>query len=184
MIFATIGTNEQPFDRLVAAVRGLPGVEPLLVQFGSSSEAHGRGDWRDFLSFEDMSDAVARSRVVVTHAGVGSIILALRHGKRPIVMPRRAHLNEAVDDHQVYLAQRLADAGYVTFVEDEHELAAAVAVVGRPTLVPEDAAPGPSGTLTGELREYLGLRVLPLAAPVEHAVETVALPSRARRVRA
>ncbi|MGH2745050.1 MAG: glycosyltransferase, partial [Thermoleophilaceae bacterium] len=126
MILFTVGTNEQPFDRLVRAAATLGGHERLLVQHGSSRLPHGRGDWVDFLPFDVLAARASEARVVVCHAGVGSIMLARRCGHRPIVVPRRRHLGEAVDDHQLVLARRLAQSGLVTLVEDESELGAAV----------------------------------------------------------
>ena len=66
------------------------------------------------------------ARVVVCHAGVGSMMLARRCGVRPVVMARRVHLGEAVDDHQLPLARRLHEAGAVELVDDAAQLAAAV----------------------------------------------------------
>ena len=155
MILVTIGTNEQPFDRLVRAAAAIGGDEPLLVQYGSSRVPHGRGDWIDFLPFEELSARAAEARVVVCHAGVGSIMLARRFGHRAIVVPRRHHLGEAVDDHQLPLARRLDRAGAVTLVEDETLLPAALAAdAGAPT---GDAAGRLQGAtaLSGELRARL-----------------------------
>jgi len=126
MIVVTIGTNEQPFDRLIRAARSLER-DDLFVQYGSSREAHGRGEWVEFLTFDELSEKATAARAVVCHAGVGSIMMARRCGHRPIVMARRHHLGEAVDDHQLFLARRLAKSGIVTLVEDEAELAAALA---------------------------------------------------------
>ncbi len=56
MILVTVGTNEQPFDRLVRWAAALEGDEPLLVQHGSSTVPHGRGEWIDFLPFEELSE--------------------------------------------------------------------------------------------------------------------------------
>ena len=126
MIVATLGTNEQTFDRLVRAIARLEGDEPMLVQYGSSQEPHGRGEWIDFLSFDELAAHMRAARVVICHAGVGSIMLARRCGKRPIVVPRRLHLGEAVDDHQLAVARRLHAAGFVTLIEDERDLSAAV----------------------------------------------------------
>ena len=154
MIVVTIGTNEQPFDRLIRAARALESDE-LLVQYGSSREAHGRGEWVEFLSFDELAGKARAARAVVCHAGVGSIMLARRCGHTPIVMPRRHHLGEAVDDHQLFLAKRLAKSGIVTLVEDEQELAAALAA-------PTGAAAERAGTISGagalsaDLRTLLG----------------------------
>jgi UDP-N-acetylglucosamine transferase subunit ALG13 len=154
MIVVTIGTNEQPFDRLIRAARALESDE-LLVQYGSSREAHGRGEWVEFLSFDELAGRARAARAVVCHAGVGSIMLARRCGHTPIVMPRRHHLGEAVDDHQVFLAKRLAKSGIVTLVEDEHELAAALAA--PPSAAAERAGTiSGAGALTADLRTLLG----------------------------
>ena len=163
MIVVTIGTNEQPFDRLIRAARSLER-DDLLVQYGSSREAHGRGEWVEFLTFDELSAKASAAQAVVCHAGVGSIMMARRCGHRPIVMARRHHLGEAVDDHQVMLGERLARAGIVTLVDDEVELAAALtAEIGT-----EIATAAPlSGTaaLSASVRSVLeGLGAARLAA--------------------
>jgi UDP-N-acetylglucosamine transferase subunit ALG13 len=167
MIVVTVGTNEQPFDRLVRAAAGIGGSEPLLVQHGASQVPHGRGEWVDFLPFDELEQRVADARALVCHAGVGSIMLARRCGKRPIVMPRRHHLQEAVDDHQMPLARRLAEAGLVTLVEDEEQLHAALGAVAPPATAVRrvDGA----DALSADLRAALtGLGAAPLRtrAPV------------------
>jgi UDP-N-acetylglucosamine transferase subunit ALG13 len=162
VIFVSTGTNEAPFDRLTRAALQLPDA-PLLVQYGSSSVTTGPGTWRDFLSFEEMESAMRAAEHVVVHAGVGSILLALRCGRRPFVVPRRAGV-EAVDDHQVGLARRLERAELVTLVDDPADLLAAIA---RPVAV-SGTAPGPgTARLSEELREFL---VECAAAPARRGV--------------
>jgi UDP-N-acetylglucosamine transferase subunit ALG13 len=155
MILVTIGTNEQPFDRLIRAAAGLAGDERLLVQHGSSHEAHGRGEWVDFIPFEALSDHMREARVVICHAGVGSIMLARRCGKRPIVVPRRLHLGEAVDDHQLPIARRLHANGIVTLVEDVELLPEAIRTAeDRAVTSPGEEESG-ARWLAGDLRRYL-----------------------------
>jgi UDP-N-acetylglucosamine transferase subunit ALG13 len=72
--------------------------------------------------FEQLGELVGRARVVVAHAGVGSILLCASKGHVPIVVPRLARFDEAVDDHQVFLARRLAALGAVVWAEDLSEL--------------------------------------------------------------
>jgi len=108
MILVTVGTHEQPFDRLMNAVVALGDSEPMLVQYGTCTITNGPGEWVDFLPFDELEARTRGARVLVCHAGVGSIMLARRCGLKPVVMPRRHHLGEAVDDHQLPLAQRLA----------------------------------------------------------------------------
>jgi UDP-N-acetylglucosamine transferase subunit ALG13 len=128
----------------VRAAAGLDGDEPLLVQYGTSELPHGRGEWVDFLSFDELAERAAAARAFVCHAGVGSIVLARRCGHRPIVVPRRPDLGEHVDGHQLSLARRLAAGGMVTLVEDEQALADAVRSVSD-----EPAASSGAVTLRG-----------------------------------
>ena len=107
------------------------------------------------LPYDELAETMRAARVVVCHAGVGSILTALTNGKRPVTVPRLARLGEAVDDHQLPFARRLAEAGLVTLVEDPAELASAVAA-------PAAAAPPALGVnalaldLRATLRDLLG----------------------------
>ena len=164
MILVTVGTNEQPFDRLVRWAAALEGDEPLLVQHGSSTVPHGRGEWIDFLPFEELSERAKSARAVVCHAGVGSIMLARRCGHRPIVVARRGGLGEAVDDHQLTLALRLSQAGLVTLVDNEPALRMALgAPVGAADGVPARRVRG-ADTLSADVRDVLeGLGAAPVS---------------------
>lgn len=127
MILVTVGTNEARFDRLLSAVAELRVDEELLVQHGHSFPIeHPWAKSVDFLPFEAMAAAIARARVVITHAGVGSVMVSLANGKRPVVVPRRKLYAEAVDDHQLQLGRRFAQAGLVTLVEHPGDLAQAL----------------------------------------------------------
>jgi UDP-N-acetylglucosamine transferase subunit ALG13 len=152
MILVTVGTNEQPFDRLVEAAAELDAAEGLYVQYGSSTVAHGPGTWVDFVTFEELAQRMRDARVVVCHAGVGSIMLAHRSGIRPIVVPRLLRLGEAVDDHQRPLARRLHERGIVTLVEDTSRLGEAIADarLAVPWHTDVAAMPG-AGVLAAEL---------------------------------
>jgi beta-1,4-N-acetylglucosaminyltransferase len=150
VIFATLGTQEFQFDRLLRALDALPRDEELVVQCGRASFRPARADWHDHLSFEEFLDYVRRARVVVCHAGVGSVLTALEQGRRPVVVPRLRQFGEAVDDHQVPFARRLAGTGAVLLVEDLDELPAALAAEEPPA-----AARGGASGLALDLKAYL-----------------------------
>lgn len=155
MILVVVGSSTIPFDRLIRAVDALPGEEEVVVQRGASRLVPERGTSVDFMPFDAIVDNVRRARAVVTHAGVGTILVSLMEGRRPIVMPRLKRYSEAVDDHQLELGRRLAEEGLVTLIEDASELAAAVAdAVGGPP-----RALGGDGRLAGELRARIRARV-------------------------
>jgi beta-1,4-N-acetylglucosaminyltransferase len=121
-VLVTVGTNEAPFDRLLEAVSGLDVGERVIVQRGASAVKPEGAECVDFLPFDEL-DALTRSvRVVVCHAGIGSVAVALANGRRPIVVPRLHRHGEAVDDHQVHFARRLGAAGLATVVDDLEQL--------------------------------------------------------------
>ena len=151
MIFVSVGTNEARFDRLLRAVDGLGAGEELVVQHGPSPVRPAGATCVDYLSFEQMTEHLARARVAVLHAGVGSVLAALASGTRPVVVPRLQRHGEAVDDHQVGFGRRLHEEGLVVFVEDPGQLpGAVVAHEGR-----FEGEVGVEGRLVEELRELI-----------------------------
>jgi UDP-N-acetylglucosamine transferase subunit ALG13 len=155
VILVTVGTNETPFDRLLRAAGTLVDLDELVVQYGSSDLRLDGARCVDFLPFDQLTELVASARVVVTHAGAGSVLVCLAVGKRPVVMPRLHAFGEAVDDHQLIFARQLAGAGLLTVVDDGAELEEAVreANGGERALRGADAL---AADLSSYLRESLG----------------------------
>ena len=54
---------------------------------------------------------------------MGSIISALQAGKQIVIMPRRTHLREHRNDHQVATVQKMADRSGVHVAADETQIA-------------------------------------------------------------
>jgi len=127
VILVTLGTLHFPFDRLLHALEDLPDDEELIVQCRVPGPLPAWAQSVPDLPFDELAETMRAARVVVCHAGVGSILTALANGKRPVTVPRLARFGEAVDDHQLPFARRLAEAGLITLVEDPAELAGAVA---------------------------------------------------------
>lgn len=124
----TVGTSRQfAFDRLVGSSELIDRPGAIVVQRGNSTVEPRRASVLvDFMSFDELDDEMAAADAVVTHAGIGSVLLALMHGHRPIVMPRRSDLGEGVDDHQVMFARRLEREGLATVVEGPADVPAAL----------------------------------------------------------
>lgn len=128
MIFVTVGTHQDPFERMLAAVEALPDPGELVVQYGPGRAPRGVARAAAFMSFAEMEENFEAAEAVVTHAGVGSILCARRVGHVPVVMPRLHELGEHVDDHQQELTRALADRGEVEPVWPGDDLAT---VLGR-----------------------------------------------------
>lgn len=123
MIVFTIGTSE-PFDRLVEVADAVAEAcgERVVVQGGRSRCRLDRAELVDFLAYDELVALVSDARAVVAHAGAGSALLVLGHGKRPVLVPRLHRHAEAVDDHQVQFGRRLAEFGLAHFVEEPEKL--------------------------------------------------------------
>ena len=118
--FVSVGNALQPFSRLLEQLVQLESClpKPVYVQSG-----HNTFDVPNYTIEPFMPQAVFERRmndakVVITHAGVGSVLNALRLGKKAIVVPRRKAFGEHVNDHQVDFAHRLCELGLVSNVPD------------------------------------------------------------------
>lgn len=126
MILVTVGTHEQPFDRLVRAADALAEAldEAVVVQTAATRVLQGRAERIGIVAPSRLEALVDDARIVVTHAGPATIDLVLARGRVPIVVPRRPEHGEHVDDHQVRFVGHLA--GRVHVLPDPAGLLAAV----------------------------------------------------------
>ena len=112
MIFVTVGTHEQPFNRLIKKVDDLVAngniKEKVIVQTGFSTYIPEHCEAHKMMSFEKMQQALKEARIVITHGGPSSFIEALQFGKVPIVVPRQEKFNEHVNNHQVDFTKLIA----------------------------------------------------------------------------
>ena len=127
MIFVTVGTHEQPFDRLIKAVDDLKrdGVitEDVIIQTGFSTYEPKYCQWSKLIPYQEMVKNVNDARIVITHGGPASFIMPLQIGKIPIVVPRQKKFNEHVNDHQLEFAKKVDKRiGTMLLIEDISEL--------------------------------------------------------------
>ena len=127
MIFVTVGTHEQPFNRLIKKVDELKrdGViqEDVIMQTGFSTYEPKYCEWSKLIPYQQMIKNVEDARIVITHGGPASFIMPLQIGKVPIVVPRQHKFDEHVNDHQVEFARNVAERmGTIIPVEDIEKL--------------------------------------------------------------
>jgi UDP-N-acetylglucosamine transferase subunit ALG13 len=139
VIFVTLGTHQQPFTRALDALAGLDPAEPMMIQHGATSPRAQSATvtWVDYLATDVLIASMRDARVVISHAGVGSAVTAIRAGKKPVLIPRLARFGEHVDDHQLQLARRFAARELALVFEagdDICELAAEAERSGPPAL--------------------------------------------------
>ena len=129
MIFATCGSSDLRFDRMMKGLTLLP-MDELEVQHGPATPPPCARAYA-YLPFTEMVERIELADIVVSHAGVGTILCAIRAGHTPVIIPRLKRHREAVDDHQAELAAVLADHGTVLLAASLDDLPAAVAAVPR-----------------------------------------------------
>ncbi len=127
MIFVTVGTHEQPFNRLVECIDNLKkdGLieEDVIIQTGYCTYVPKYCTWKQFFPFQEMTRLVDEAHIVITHGGPSSFIMPLQVGKTPIVVPRKKEFNEHVNDHQVAFSRSVAERmGTIYVVEDIDKL--------------------------------------------------------------
>ena len=131
MIFVTVGTHEQPFDRLVAHIDELKASgriqEDVVIQIGFSNYEPKHCKWSRLLPHKEVHELVEQAHIIITHGGPASFMMALLEGKVPVVVPRRASFGEHVNDHQLSFCREVARRrNNIICVEDVAQLADAI----------------------------------------------------------
>lgn len=160
MIFLTVG-SQMPFDRLAQAVDRWAATQAPGTVFGQI----GRTDWRpqhyaccEALTPAEFKQRVAACELLVGHAGMGTVLTALEHGKPMLLLPRLGALQETRNDHQVATLRWLADKPGIGAAMDEPALLAALEAWSRKRgdARPTQAAPPPArAQLVGFLRGFI-----------------------------
>lgn len=163
LIFLTIGTHE-PFDRLLRVadkwIEQTSYNHELVAQAVSpNSGAYIPKNFRiiPHLSPADYEELVLQADLIVSHAGMGSILTAFTHGKPIVIMPRRGHLRETRNDHQYTTVRHLMKRPGLFVAQDEMDFpnvmdkALAAIISGTPQHLSSVAASG----FTDALRSFL-----------------------------
>lgn len=123
-IFIVVGTQE-PFDRMLRAIDEWAikkGFKDIFAQISKASYIPDGFESTDFISPELFDLKFKEADIIVSHAGMGTIISALQHSKPIIVMPRLAQFHEHRNDHQLATAKSFSKLGLVKSVYSETEL--------------------------------------------------------------
>lgn len=125
MIFVTVGSHYQGFDRLIKKMDEIAGRtdEKVIMQIGHTNYKPVNAEYFDFVDdFSKIEQLNWEARVVVSHAGAGSILTALKLGRPVIVVPRLKKYNEHMDDHQLEIAEAMSSIKGVISVNDVQEI--------------------------------------------------------------
>lgn len=126
MIFVTLGTQDKKFPRLLEAVAKLDIDEKIVAQVGSTefnfAKPKEKLEIHKFLTDIEFRKYMNDARVIITHAGVGTIIYGLKNHKKMIVAARLKKYKEHVNDHQLQILHTFAKDGYIIPLENFEDL--------------------------------------------------------------
>lgn len=156
MILITVGTD-RPFDRLVRIIDAWAaetGRNDVFAQIGIGAWEPEYIPFTCLLSPAEFSEYFNRASVIVSHAGMGTILSALYCGKPILVMPKKASLGEHRNEHQTATARRMMDICGVNVAFNEIELRSMLSVVH---MLKNGKKIGPfaSATLVSVLRDFI-----------------------------
>jgi len=125
LIFVTVGNHNQGFGRLIKKMDEIAGTinEKVIMQVGYTTYKPVNAEYFSFVgSFEEILRLNREAQVVVSHAGAGSIITALKEKTPVIVVPRLKKYNEHMNDHQLEIAKAMSKNKNVTVIYDVEAL--------------------------------------------------------------
>lgn len=134
MIFLTTGT-QLPFDRLVRCVDEVAERldEDIFGQIGKAGYVPTHFQFQEMVSPKEFGEMVAKARVVIGHAGIGTILTGAKYNKPVLMMARRQELGEHRNNHQLATAKQMSETrGLYTFGTTEELLN----LIKQPTLDP------------------------------------------------
>ena len=124
MILVTVG-GQVAFDRMIRAVDAWAedcDRDDVFFQIHDGAYEPQRGSWARTLPAVEFQERLLEASAIVAHAGMGTILTALEHGKPVLVLPRRAALGEQRNDHQLATAEHFQKRGDVRVAMTEDDL--------------------------------------------------------------
>jgi len=126
MIFLTVGTYPLSFERLVEATDTMitKGFieEGVFAQVGVCNYKPKNMEYVEMLQKEVYDYYFEKASAVISHAGIGTIMMALDNEKPLLVMPRLQKYGEVVNEHQIATAKRFEELGHVLVAYTEEGL--------------------------------------------------------------
>ena len=140
LILVLLGTQDKSFARLIKLVEeGIQnGIihDKVVVQSGATKYQSQVMDIFDYISMDEMTSYIKNSDLIITHAGVGSIVESLKLGKKVIAMPRLKKYKEHTNDHQKQIVETFSSSGYIVAWTEEKTLKECLLEVAHLTVKP------------------------------------------------
>lgn len=158
MIVVTLGTQRFQMNRLIEKMDNIAAelTEEVFIQTGNSTYLPQHCQYKDFVDAEALQQMIRDCSVLVTHAGVGTIMRGISEKKPVVVVPRLAVYHEHVDDHQVQIAEAFSRKQCVLQCNDLEQLALIIEQARTFTFQPYAA---PESKIEDIILEYIDKQV-------------------------
>lgn len=122
-IFVTVGST-YPFDRLIKEIDNLGENKnyEIFAQIGESKFEPKNIKFKRFLEYEEVQKKIKWADLVISHAGIGTIIDCLSKNKKLILFPRLKRYKEAIDDHQTEIAKAFEKKYKIKYTLNEKDI--------------------------------------------------------------
>jgi UDP-N-acetylglucosamine transferase subunit ALG13 len=123
-----------PFERMIRMMDNWTSQHPdqeVLAQIGRGKYEPGHMRWKRIIAPDEYKKVVQACRLIVAHAGTGSVFTASEFRKPIVLIPRRAAQKEHTTDHQLDTAKWLENKQGIFIAWSEEELAQAIERAGK-----------------------------------------------------
>ncbi|MBR3250062.1 MAG: hypothetical protein IKF83_05180 [Clostridia bacterium] len=126
MILVLLGTQNNSFHRLLEEIdnniKNGNIQDEVIVQAGFTKYNSKNMQIFDMLPKNEFDELIKKADLVITHGGVGSIMSAIKMGKKVIAVPRLKKYEEHVNDHQLEIISTFKKQGLIIGINDVKQL--------------------------------------------------------------
>lgn len=128
LILVTVGGVEEfKFNRLFMIIdelceEGVIDKKQIIVQGGYNDYIPKNYEITDFFESDEFKKLIVDSQFIISHAGTGTVVSAVKEGKKVIIFPRIAKYHEHLDDHQLELCQLFENNNFALVAHNKEEL--------------------------------------------------------------
>ena len=126
MILVLLGTQNNSFYRLLEEVQKCIDEDiikdKVIVQAGSTKFESKDMEVFNLIEQDKFNILMEQADTIISHGGVGSIVTAVKLGKKVIAVPRLKQYGEHVIDHQIQIVETFSNQGFIKGIKDVSEL--------------------------------------------------------------
>jgi len=126
LILILLGTQDKPFTRLLEvvdkAIKKGDIKEEVIAQIGFTKYSSENIKTFDLIPKDEYEKIISEADLIITHAGVGSILTGLKKNKKVIAAARLKEYGEHTNNHQLEILNEFNNKGYILKLDKFNEL--------------------------------------------------------------